>query len=163
MNVLKNVKLVGDAVLFGVIGNRNLYKIDLCVIASGGDWRIVACYDPARGTWYPTELLRQRDGNLMDAVTHYALTQHRQAYAEWILVLSEFGASAEPEHERITNLVEAIVQRFSVTRKDISAVLAINPATLREYCEGKASGKLGPLLVLALDNLLTAPKFEKQA
>jgi hypothetical protein len=154
MSKVTNVTLMGSAVVFGVTGRDVLYKVELCEVAAMGDYRMAACFEPASGHWRPCELHREHDGAVMAEVESQALLLDSDAVLKWTALLGgEVDGEPKDRAERIAELVQVLMTRHRIARKTVATRLGIKDLTLREYCEGKSAGAMGPALVLALEAL----------
>lgn len=152
---LLNAQVMGTAIVFGVPGREGLYKVEVCEVAAGGDWRMVQVYEPSRGGWHGCELARADNGDLMQAVETAARSLAHDTYGEWVNLLSEAGENADSA-ERVKELAEIVMAKFGVSKKQLAERFGMTPTTLRNYLDGKANG---PTLVLALEALANRSKF----
>lgn len=155
---LPKITVVGSAVVFALPGRDALYKVDLCEVMAGGDYRMAACFERAIRAWRPCELYREHHGAVMAEVERQ-IAQMSPDAAIWSALLNE-APPIVPGYERINQLVTLLMKRHQVARKVIAARLGIKDRTLREYCEGTSAGTQEDIILLALEALASRPQLD---
>lgn len=158
MSAPLNITMIGGAVVFALPGRDALYKVDLCEVMAGGDYRMASCFERATRAWRPCELHREHHGVAMAEIERQAAQMSPDA-ATWLALLNEAPPQVL-EHERINALVTLLMKRHQVGRKAIAARLGIKDRTFREYCEGTSRGVQGDTILLALEALASRPTLD---
>lgn len=159
MRTITNPTIVGTAIVFGVMGRTALYKVDLSEVALVGDFRLASCYEPSAGAWRACELTRDDDAALIEDVWSAACELAPEVIYAWEQAYTAHFGSQQAD-TRIGHLVDTIMLRFDRPRRAIASRLGIQDRVLRQYCEGKSTGSMGPALELALTALASRPRFD---
>jgi len=148
------IDLKGSALVFTPHGDTAVYKVELSVVAAGGDYIGIERF--ANGIWGSFAMLRVEYHHLMGWVEFNAQRLAPEDYQWWKARLAPPIEGTQAE--RVGRLVSKIKGKFGVSQGDVADRVGLNRVTLSEYCQGRGKGS-GVTLELALEALLARNVF----
>lgn len=148
------IDLKGSALVFTPEGDTAVYKVELSIVAAGGDYIGIQRF--AHGVWAAHDLLRSEHRHMMGWVEFNADRLAHEEYQWWRVRLAEATGT---QVDRIGRLLDAIMDKFDVSQGAVADRVGLNRATVSEYRQGRGKGT-GVTLELALEALLARSIFD---
>ena len=83
---ISNTSIIGSCFVFSVPGSTDVFKVELCEIAAGGDYNL-ACRHQSPGGWTPHVFTRANHPELMTAIEVQARLMEPEDMERWESVL----------------------------------------------------------------------------